>query len=143
MRPGCLQATVAPGRANLEGSVNSQQDELRAKGGCQGHDEALPSALPISPQPLPPQLCLLFIFLAGWVKGQTTGRGKPQSVPGGVKWESPQTTCTAGRAISVPARVVFNGAVKNQILHLPAGQIAECILDQHYSRKHQRPAFSS
>lgn len=92
--------------------------------------ELCPRLCPPSPEPLPPLLCLLSISLAGWVKGQTTG--KPQSVPGGVKWESPQTTCTAGRAISVPTRVVFSGAVRNQILHLPTGQITECILDQSY-----------
>ena len=57
-------------------------------------------------------------------------------MPDGVKRESPQTPCTAGKAVSVPARVVFNAAVKNQILHLPAGQIAECIPDQSYPILH-------
>lgn len=115
MRPGSLQAIVALAlsRANLEGSVNCRQDELRARGGCQGHSKLCLWLCHPSPEPLPLPLCLFFIFLAGWVKGQ------PQAC-----------ACRGELGISpnhsVPARGVFSGAVNTLLrLHPPAERIAE------------------
>lgn len=80
MRSGRLRTIVARvlSRAGLEGSVSCQQDELRAKGGCRGTVRAASCSAGPLPKPLPLPLGLVFIFLAGWVKGQTTGREKPQ-----------------------------------------------------------------
>lgn len=64
--------------ATLDGSVSGPVHEPRAREDVRATRKFCSSA----PYPLPQLFCLipclLFIFVVPWVKGQTTGREKPQ-----------------------------------------------------------------
>lgn len=74
--------------ATLEGTVSGPANGPRAKGRRQGHKETLVSSVVLG---------LLVISVVSWVKGQTTGREKPQPTLARQrkKWEFSQTTFKA------------------------------------------------